>query len=832
MPAQTTSAPASRPALGRAQRRLVLFAALAALIALVAIVAPLVATHDPRASVLSDAIQPPSSEHLFGTDRMGRDLFSRVVFGTRTSLVSSLSLVVATLVVGGVLGTVAGYVGGVVDAVIMRVADMMVSFPGMALAIAMAGILGAGIFNAVIAIMVVSWTKYARLARSLVLKIRHQDFVLAARLDGTRERDILLRYMVPAVLPTLVITAATDVGGMMLELAGFSFLGLGAQSSSIEWGYMLNEGRAYMESAPWLMVFPGLAIFLTVVVFNLLGDAIRDVLDPRQERRVVSRAKARRKGARGAGEAGRGITRRTVVKGAVTVGVVGGVAALVATREGGLAGSSTHLDFGCYNYSDSLDPSTNVNSSWCGTRYAITECLFRFDDQVVAQHNLCDDYSHSEDYRTWTLHIRDGVRFSNGKDVNASAVVASIERLYRQTDAAQGGTGNSNPQIYMTYDDIVADDATNTVTITCTNPTGNLAGILSYPYFSIIDAEAADQGEIVGTGPYKVESVNTGMSIDMVRNDYYWNGVVPYDTVRVTFIEDSSTKAMALQSGDIDAVENVTTASDLQKLEADPAYYVQTAAGVRTGNSYMNFHGQLANAALRQAVQLAIDAETMATTTVANMYTAGYSVLPSSLAYNYDQLTNPYGYDPDRARAVLDAAGIVDADGDGVRELDGKPVSLTYVAFSSRNLNDFAEAIALQLGEVGIKVTVNVTDYDTALALQNAGEFDFITANTTTVGTGDPQDFLGGWYSGNSQSYGYYANAEYDGLYERLLVTMDSVERLEIITRLQQILIDDAATIVHGYYNSRMLSRVDSVKGAGIATIDYYWLTTAFEPVG
>ena len=194
-------------------------------------------------------------------------------------------LVLSILLVGGTLGIVAGYVGGVVETVIMRVADMMVSFPGMALAIALAGMLGGSITSAILASMAVSWTKYARLARSLVLKVKHQDYVLAARISGTRERNILLRYMVPSALPTLVITAATDVGGMMLELAGFSFLGLGAQSTSIEWGYMLNEGRAYMESAPWLMVFPGLAIFLTVVIFNLLETACGIFWTPERMRR-------------------------------------------------------------------------------------------------------------------------------------------------------------------------------------------------------------------------------------------------------------------------------------------------------------------------------------------------------------------------------------------------------------------------------------------------------------------------------------------------------------------------------------------------------------------
>lgn len=265
--------------MSNSKRQFVVFLILILGIVAVAIFAPVLATHDPQQAILTDATQAPTSEHWFGTDRMGRDLFSRVVYGTRTSLSSTLLLVLSIFTVGGALGIVAGYAGGVVDAVIMRISDMMVSFPGMALAIAMAGIMGPSITNAVIAITMVSWTKYARLARSLVLKTKYEDYVLAARISGTRTCHILWRYMVPSALPTLVITAATDMGGMMLELAAFSFLGLGAQSTSIEWGYMLNEGRAYMESAPWLMIYPGLAIFITVVAFNLLGDSLRDILD-------------------------------------------------------------------------------------------------------------------------------------------------------------------------------------------------------------------------------------------------------------------------------------------------------------------------------------------------------------------------------------------------------------------------------------------------------------------------------------------------------------------------------------------------------------------------
>ena len=272
--------------MARNKKFFIFYAALALGIVAVAVFAPYIAPHNPQEAVLTNAGQAPSAEHWFGTDRMGRDLFSRVIFGARTSLASTLVLVLCIFTVGSAMGVVSGYAGGVADEIIMRVSDMMVSFPGMALAIAMAGIMGPSITNAVIAITMVSWTKYARLARSLVLKIKHEDYVLAARISGGTTRHILWRYMFPSVLPTLVITAATDMGGMMLELAAFSFLGFGAQSTSIEWGYMLNQGRAFMQSAPWLMIFPGLAIFVTVVVFNLLGDSLRDILDPRDVNNV------------------------------------------------------------------------------------------------------------------------------------------------------------------------------------------------------------------------------------------------------------------------------------------------------------------------------------------------------------------------------------------------------------------------------------------------------------------------------------------------------------------------------------------------------------------
>ena len=260
------------------------FGVLAILIILTAVFAPVVTGGvNPAEGDLSTAIQPPGPGHVFGTDKLGRDIFTRVIYGARVSLTASFSVVILIFVIGTVLGILAGYFGGAVDAVIMRIADMLISFPGLVLAMAVAGIMGASIRNAVIALAVVSWTKYARLARSLVMKIRDRDFVAAAVVTGSKTPYILLHYMLPNVLPTLVITAVADIGSMMLELASLSFLGFGAKAPAAEWGLMLNEGRAYMQAAPWLMVFPGIAIFITVVVFNMLGDGLRDILDPKNE---------------------------------------------------------------------------------------------------------------------------------------------------------------------------------------------------------------------------------------------------------------------------------------------------------------------------------------------------------------------------------------------------------------------------------------------------------------------------------------------------------------------------------------------------------------------
>ena len=267
----------------RTHRLFAVYTALVALIVLLAIFAPYLAPPDPMEGNMKNVLQMPSAEHWLGTDKLGRDTFSRIVAGTQVSLFMTLCLVLLVAIVGSTVGILSGYFGGKVERVLMRFADMMLAFPGVVLAIAIAGILGGSVINTILALLAVAWAKYARLVRSLVVKIRNRDFILAAEVNGTRTRDILWRHILPNVLPMVVITGAMDIGTMMMEIAGLSFLGFGAQPPTPEWGLMLNEGRQYIQTAPWLMVYPGAAIFLVVTVFNLWGDSLRDVLDPRQD---------------------------------------------------------------------------------------------------------------------------------------------------------------------------------------------------------------------------------------------------------------------------------------------------------------------------------------------------------------------------------------------------------------------------------------------------------------------------------------------------------------------------------------------------------------------
>jgi peptide/nickel transport system permease protein len=260
------------------------------LLALVSLLAPFISPFPAQGAGTPDIeskFEPPSGTHLFGTDNLGRDVLSRVLYGGRISPLIGVAVVVLSAGIGTPLGAIAGFAGGRVDEVIMRVTDVFLAFPPLLLAIAVAAALGPSLPNAVIAIAVTWWPWYARIARGQASSLRRRHFVDAARAIGVKNRDIVRRHIVPNLLTPVVVQATLDVGSAILTGAALSFIGLGVQPPLTDWGLMVSEGRVYFMTRWWFALFPGLAIFAVVMAFNLLGDSIRDVVDPRLGRPTV-----------------------------------------------------------------------------------------------------------------------------------------------------------------------------------------------------------------------------------------------------------------------------------------------------------------------------------------------------------------------------------------------------------------------------------------------------------------------------------------------------------------------------------------------------------------
>ena len=268
----------------RIRMKLFFFAALAVLLLLATIFAKQLCPYDPYAQDLAQAMKPPSAAHLMGTDTYGRDMFSRVLIGAQTSISSTCALVALITVFGTFVGVFCGYHGGSVDGVMMRISDLCLAFPGLVFAMAVAAILNGGVQNAVIALALISWPKYARIARSQTLSIKELPYIQASRLAGDTTIQMIFRHVLPNIIGPVLVTSMLDIGTMMMEIAGLSFLGLGAQPPVAEWGSMMSSGRSMLQTYPWIVLSPGAAIFVSVAIFNLLGDTIRDYMDPRNSR--------------------------------------------------------------------------------------------------------------------------------------------------------------------------------------------------------------------------------------------------------------------------------------------------------------------------------------------------------------------------------------------------------------------------------------------------------------------------------------------------------------------------------------------------------------------
>lgn len=253
---------------------------------LAALFAGYIAPHDPEKANLELRLKEPCREYPFGTDHLGRCILSRIIFGARVSLLVGLLVVSSSFILGLAIGTLSGYYGGWLDEMVMRIVDAFLAFPSLLLALGIAGLFGAGFMNLVIALITVDWAGYARLARGSVMTVKEQDYIKAAKGLGAGDMHVILCHVIPNVISPLIVMATIGMGYVILSAAGLSFLGFGVQPPTPEWGSMLSEGKTYIRSVPYIMIFPGIAIMLTVMAFNYLGDELRDLLDPREKKDI------------------------------------------------------------------------------------------------------------------------------------------------------------------------------------------------------------------------------------------------------------------------------------------------------------------------------------------------------------------------------------------------------------------------------------------------------------------------------------------------------------------------------------------------------------------
>ena len=255
---------------------LIILFSLLAIIILSALFAPLIAPYSPYDVDITNKFAPVTSSHILGTDHLGRDVFSRIIYGTRMSLISVLATILIVLLLSLIVGSIAGFRGGLFDSILMRICDVFLTFPTFILALFFIGVLGVGLINVIIAIALTHWAWYARIVRSIVLETKQKNYVTAAKCSGSSRLKIVLKHIMPKVLSQVIILATLDLGHMMLHVAGLSFLGLGVQAPTAEWGVMINDAAPYIREHPELMIYPGICIFITVAVFNSIGEKLRD----------------------------------------------------------------------------------------------------------------------------------------------------------------------------------------------------------------------------------------------------------------------------------------------------------------------------------------------------------------------------------------------------------------------------------------------------------------------------------------------------------------------------------------------------------------------------
>ena len=484
------------------------------------------------------------------------------------------------------------------------------------------------------------------------------------------------------------------------------------------------------------------------------------------------------------------------------------------------------LKVGVTNFADSLEPTENY-FGWTVMRYGMGEALAKFDEKMNVQPWLAESWKISDDHLTWTFKIRDGVKFSNGKDLTAEAVKASIERAFAK---------NKRAETFFKYKEMKAEG--QNLIITTEKPEPNMPGFLADPLFLIVDTTAegerdfAKQGPIC-TGPYVCESFTKEKAV-MKKNPHYWDGEVPYETVEIPSIDDPNTRAMALQSGEVDMAVNIG-AGDIGLFNDTSKFHVDRIASLRVVLARINQKGVLGDPKVRAAFISMCDRKSYNEIILKGTFIEGKAPIPPSMDYGFDQLTDPNHYDVERAKKLLDEAGWKDTDGDGIRDKDGKPLSVDFVIYNSRaELPIYAEAVQADAKKVGIDVKIKSVDYNLIDKMGINGEYDLLISNITTANTGDPEIFLN-WYwrtnkdGDNPQNGSGYSNPALDAKFAELSTEFDKAKRRQLMIDIQQIIMNDGAGLFLGYPETNIISST-KITGATMYPSDYYWVTNKIRP--
>ncbi|MDO4890732.1 MAG: ABC transporter substrate-binding protein, partial [Coriobacteriaceae bacterium] len=654
----------------REKNRFIAAAVAAAVFTLVLLLVPLAVPFDPNATDLNFAYRAPGEDgFLLGSDSVGRDVLMRTLFGGSESVVLAFAIVLIAFAIGTVVGLVAGLAGGAVDRVLDKVITMFQAFPSFVLAIAIAAVLGQGMVNMIVAVVSVKWTEFARLARSLAMSLKNSDCVKAARVCGANMAAIGRKYLLPNMFSPLAVMAALSIGDAVLTMAGLSFLGLGPGRPTNEWGAMMSEQRSAFQFAPWCILVPGVALFVAVTVFNLLGDTLRDALDVKSHSVAGAIEIDGPEGGSLAGEPGkkgRNMDFRKKGKAAVAFVAAGCLAAALAL--GGCSGGSTAsssaasdgagsggekvLNAGstAYFYAESMDPA-NSWDGWEMQYYGITENLLKLTDDFQVEPWLATSCENVDEL-TWKLELRDDVLFSNGEKMTGDAVKACLERTYKENPRA-GET--------LAVDSIEADG--QTVTIKTKQPVPSFENCICDPIFSIYyvgdDVKYAEDTPC--TGPYKMQEYIFEDHTTLVPNEHYWNGTPKLDKIVLNTFFDTDSQILAMQNGELDIL--AMPGASAYKTLVDNGDFVKLS-NTSTRADFVRFnmkHKVVADPAVRKAVSYCIDRENYADVINLGTEVPSYGVYSAQLPYGGTEglSVTVDKFSTDEAAKVLDEAGIV-----------------------------------------------------------------------------------------------------------------------------------------------------------------------------